>query len=24
MYYRRPSWTDKGEDETPAPKPSNP
>ncbi|MGD0827839.1 MAG: CDP-diacylglycerol--serine O-phosphatidyltransferase, partial [Desulfobaccales bacterium] len=24
MYYRRPSWTDKGEGETPAPKPSNP
>ena len=24
IYYRRPSWTDKGEDETPAPKPSNP
>ncbi len=24
LYYRRPSWTDKGEGETPAPKPSNP
>ena len=24
LYYRRPSWTDKGEDEAPAPKPSNP
>ncbi|MGP7970206.1 MAG: CDP-diacylglycerol--serine O-phosphatidyltransferase [Desulfobaccales bacterium] len=24
IYYRRPSWTDKGEGETPAPKPSNP
>ncbi len=24
IYYRRPSWTDKGEGEAPAPKPSNP
>ena len=24
MFYRRPSWTDKGEGEAPAPKPSNP
>ncbi len=24
LYYRRPSWTDKGEGEAPAPKPSNP
>ncbi len=24
IYYHRPSWTDKGEGETPAPKPSNP
>ncbi len=24
MFYRRPSWTDKGEGETPAPKPSTP